>query len=87
MKNCNKDSDIGYVLEVDLQYPEELHELCNDLPFLTEIMKIEKVEELVANLHDKDEYVKNIRTLKQVLNHGLVLKNCIELLNSIKKPG
>ena len=37
-------------------------------------MKTEKVEKLVANLHDKTEYVIHIENLKQVLNHGLVLK-------------
>ena len=37
-------------------------------------MKIEKVEKLVANLHDKTEYVIPIRNLKQALNHGLVFK-------------
>ena len=42
--------------------------------FLPERMKIEKVEKLVANLHDKTEYVIHIRNLKQALNHGLVLK-------------
>ena len=36
-------------------------------------MKIEKVERLVANLHDKTEHVTLIRNLKQALNHGLVL--------------
>ena len=35
-------------------------------------MKIEKVEKLVANLHDKTEYIIHIRNLKQTLNHGLV---------------
>ena len=39
-------------------------------------MKIEKVEKLVANLHDKNEYVIHIRNLKQALNHGLILKKC-----------
>ena len=38
-------------------------------------MKIEKVKNLVANLHDKVEYVIHIRNLKQGLNHELVLKN------------
>ena len=37
-------------------------------------MKIEKVEKLVANLHDKTEYVMHIRSLKQALNHRLALK-------------
>ena len=37
-------------------------------------MEIEKLEKLVANLHDKAEYFMRIRNLKQALNHGLVLK-------------
>ena len=52
-----------------------MHELCNDLPFSFEGVKIEKVEKLVANLHDKTEYVIHIKNLKQALNHGFVLKN------------
>ena len=37
-------------------------------------MKIERVEKLVINLHDKTEYVIYIRNLKQALNHELVLE-------------
>ena len=37
-------------------------------------MKIEKVKELVANLHEKTEYVIHIRNLNQALNHELVSK-------------
>ena len=37
-------------------------------------MKIEKVKKLVANLHDKTKCVIHIRNLKQLLNHGSVLK-------------
>ena len=37
-------------------------------------MKIEKVGKLLANLHDKTEYVIQIRNLNQALNHELVLK-------------
>ena len=51
-----------------------LHEVDNDLPFLPTKMKIEKVEKLVANLHDQPEYAMHIRKLKEALNHGLVLK-------------
>ena len=32
-KKCSKDSDEGYFLEVDVQYPEKSHDLQNDLPF------------------------------------------------------
>ena len=64
----------GHFLEVDIQYPEELLELLNYLSFLSERIKIEKVEKLVTDLHDKNEYVIHIRSLKQTLNHGLVLK-------------
>ena len=39
-------------------------------------MKIEKPEKLVANSHDKTDYVLHIRNLKQALNHGLVLTKC-----------
>ena len=89
IKNYNEESDEGYFLEVDVQYLEKLHELHNDLPFLPERMKIEKVEKLVANLHDKTEYVIHIRNLKQALNHGLVLKKVHRVikLNLIKMLG
>ena len=36
--------------------------------------KLKKVEKIVANLHDKSKYFIHIRTLKQALNHELVLK-------------
>ena len=74
LKNYNEESDEGYFLEVDVQYLEKLHEFHNGLPFLTERIKIEQVEKLVANLHDKTEYVIHMRNLKQTLNHGLILR-------------
>ena len=78
IKNYNEESDEVHFLEVDGQGLEKLHERYNDFPFLPERMKIEKVEKLVANLHDKAEYVIHIRNLKQVLNHGLVSKKFIK---------
>ena len=74
IKNYNVKSDEGYFLEVDVQFLEKLHEIHNDLPFLPERMKIQKVEKFVANLHGKTEYVIHIRNFKQTLNHGLFLK-------------
>ena len=43
IKSYNEESDEGYFLEVDGQYLENLHNIHNDLPFLPEIMNIEKV--------------------------------------------
>ena len=53
IKNYNEESDEGHFLEVDVQYPEKLHELHNYLPFLPERMKIKKVKKLVVSLYDK----------------------------------
>ena len=64
----------GYFLEVDVDYPKELHKKHNELPFLPEKMKIHKVEKLVPNLKDKNKYVVHIKALHQALQHGLVLK-------------
>ena len=44
-------------------------------------MKIEKVGKLVANLHDKAEYVIHLQNLKHALNHGLVLKNLHRIID------
>ena len=38
-------------------------------------MKIQKVEKLVINLHDKTEYVIHIINLKEALNNELVSEN------------
>ena len=72
IKNYNEESDQGYFFEVDVQYTEKSYELHNNLPFLSERMKIKKKKKFIANLHDKTEYIIHIRNLKQALNHGLV---------------
>ena len=74
IKNYDEDSDKGYILEVDVKYPKKLHDLHSDLPFSREIMKIDKCKKLVCNLNNKKDYVVHIRSLKQALNHILVLK-------------
>ena len=63
-KSYNDESDEGYLLEIDVKHPEDLNNLHSDLPFLPETMKIGKIEKLVANLHDKKEYVIHIINLK-----------------------
>ena len=57
IERYTSESDKRYFLEVDDQYPEKIHNLHNHLPFLPETIKIEKIEKLEANVHDKEEYV------------------------------
>ena len=74
IKNYDGDSDKGYILEIDNEYPRKLRKLHSDLPILSETMKINKCSKVVCNLYDKKNYVIHIRSLKQALNHGLILK-------------
>ena len=86
IKNYDGQSNEEYFLEVDVQYAEKLHELHNDLPFLSERMKIEKVEKSVTNLHDKTEYVIHVKNLKLALNHRLILKKVYIVIKFNQKP-
>ena len=81
----NEENEEGYFLEVDIQYPEKMHELHNDLSFLPKKKKIEKVNKLVTNLHDKTKYVLHMRNLKQAFNHGLVLKKIYRVIKFNQK--
>ena len=42
IKRYSDKSNEGYFIEVDVQHPENLHNLHNDLLFLPERIKIEK---------------------------------------------
>ena len=74
MKSYNENNDIGYFLEVDVEYPKKLFGSHKDLPFLRERKKLEKVEKILCRIEDKEKYVIHIRALKPALNHGLMLR-------------
>ena len=79
----------GYILEVDLEYPEELHDVHNAYPLAPERMVVKKewmsdyqhgllgtgveVEKLVPNLYNKNRYVLHYRNLQLYLSLGMRL--------------
>ena len=63
------------ILEVDLEYPENLHDLHNDYPFCPERIECKNgVEKLIPNLRNKTKYVIHYKNLIQCLKAGLKLK-------------
>ena len=75
IKNYNEDGDVGYFLDIDIEYPKNLHKMHSDLPFLPGRRKIGKIEKLVCGIEDNEKYVIHINALKQALNRGLRLIN------------
>ena len=85
IKKYNENSYKGYILEVDVKYPKELHDPHSDLPFLPKKMKIDKCKKLVCDLRNKKKYVVHIKSLKQALNHGLKLKKVYRIIEFSQK--
>ncbi len=61
------------ILEVDLEYPKNLHDFHNEYPLAPEKLTIGKVEKLIPNLNDKSKYVLHHENLKLYLKMGLKL--------------
>lgn len=81
--NLKDDSDIGFIFEVDLEYPPELHDKHNDYPFCPErrlIPGISKNEKLLLTFYDKKNYIVHYSMLKLALEHGLLLKKVHRVL-------
>jgi hypothetical protein len=83
------DSDTGYVIECDLDYPTELHQLHSDFPLAPEQMTVTEdmlspfcksmnvkhtfVEKLIGSLCPKCNYKTHYRNLKLYLSLGMKL--------------
>ena len=67
IKGYNKNSDRGYFLEVDVEYPKKLFNLHKDLPFLPQRKNIETCNKLACSIQYKENFVLHIRALKQAL--------------------
>ena len=52
-----KNSDKGYILEVDVDYPSKLHKLHSDMPFLPERMKTDKSKCVICVIKRSTLYI------------------------------
>jgi hypothetical protein len=99
--NVRDDSPIGYILEVDLDYPESLHDLHNDYPLAPESVLITEdmlsdfcksfkqkhfdSKKLVPNLRNKTKYTVHYRNLKLYVSLGMVLTKIHRVLSFSQK--
>jgi len=76
LDGMHETSEVGWTLEVDVAYPQSLHDDHNDLPYLAERITPpgSKIKKLVANLESKKNYVVHYMALKQALKAGLILE-------------
>ena len=69
-----KDTNQGFIFEVDLDYRKSLWKSNNDYPLAPEKVKIDKVEKLICSFLPKKNYVLHYKNLKQYLEEGVILK-------------
>ena len=101
--NVADDSPTGFILEVDLTYPDHFHDLHNDYPLAPESVLITEdmlspfceifetkhfnSKKLVPNLRNKTKYVVHYRNLKFYMNLGLILTKIHRFYPFRKKHG
>ena len=81
-----KDTNQGFIFEVDLEYPPSLWETHNDYPLAPERIKIDKVDKLICSFLPKNHYVLHYKNLKQYLKEGMILKKVHRGLNFYQSP-
>ncbi|GFS74250.1 uncharacterized protein TNCV_1681811 [Trichonephila clavipes] len=88
--NLSDESDVGYILEVDLEYPSYLHDKHSDFPLAPENKPPPNCKEprLLTTLEPKTKYVcvLHYSNLKLYLKLGLVLKKIHRVLKFFQSP-
>ena len=93
LMHIKSNSSTGYILEVDLEYLQELHNICNDYPLAPEKISIPK-ESLsdyclkianVYNIKTVTKLVPNLMNKNNYVIHYRNLKQCLELGMKLKK--
>ena len=92
MMSISDKSPIGYFLEVDLEYPEELHELHNDFPLAPEKLTVsndilskyckkiaDKYEIKVGDNFFLEKLIQNLGNKNNDLVHSRILRLYLSL--------
>ena len=74
--NYNLEGEWGYILTVDLHYPQHLHVDHNELPFLPERIN----DKLCLSLRNKKMYTAHILNIKQAIENGLQLEKTWKII-------
>ena len=67
VNSFTKNSQIGYILEVDLEYPKELHEFYNDHPLAPEKLAIPY--DMLSDYGMWDEYMTKVGDVKKLTSN------------------
>ena len=54
ISNYDVDSDVGYIIEATVRYPEKLHGKHKDLPHLPQKEKVNICQKLICSVKDKE---------------------------------
>jgi hypothetical protein len=85
-EELEKWTNLSCILEVDLEYPDDLHDKHNEYPLAPKRIMVNKVEKLIPNLNNKKKYVLHHRNLKQYLSLGLKLTRIHRGVKFYEKP-
>ena len=86
MKNLNNWRNRPCILEVDLEYPEELHDLHNEYPLAPESLNVGNVDKLIPNLMNKERYVLHRENLLLYESLGLKISKIHRGITFVESP-
>jgi len=79
LNDLDETASIGRIYEVDITYPQHLHDIHNDLSFLpiNSIPTSSKFCKLMSTLEPKTNYIIYCRSLQQIIVNGLIVEKVI----------
>ena len=86
MKNLHNWRNRPCILEVDLEYPEQLHHLHNEYPLAPESLNVGNVDKLIPNLMDKERYVLHRDNLLLYESLGIKIKKIHRGITFVESP-